>query len=102
MPMARKYGMAEVEEMSSQGDVDPRTAMVVIRYSRRLPGALEPEGFRRLLGSGRSARTEALPNRRDPAGASVGELGGEARRHRDWATPRGRPCDRGIRRNQHR
>ncbi|MDX3745663.1 type I polyketide synthase [Streptomyces sp. AK08-02] len=51
--------------MSYKDGVDPRTAIAVIGYSCRLPGAPDPETFWRLLAAGRHAITEAPPERWD-------------------------------------
>ncbi|MGW0828503.1 type I polyketide synthase, partial [Streptomyces sp. NPDC002845] len=51
--------------MSYEDNVDPRTAIAVIGYSCRLPGAPDPETFWRLLAAGRHAITEAPSDRWD-------------------------------------
>ncbi|MEH0420581.1 type I polyketide synthase [Streptomyces sp. B21-083] len=74
--------MLEVEKMAYKDGVDPRTAIAVIGYSCRLPGAPDPETFWRLLAAGRHAITEAPPERWDADAISAAADAPDAERVR--------------------
>ncbi|MEW2120083.1 type I polyketide synthase, partial [Streptomyces sp. NPDC005474] len=68
--------------MSYKDGIDPRTAIAVIGYSCRLPGAPDPETFWRLLAAGRHAITEAPPERWDADAISAAAAAPDAERVR--------------------
>ncbi|WP_405812826.1 type I polyketide synthase [Streptomyces sp. NBC_01390] len=68
--------------MSYKDGVGPRSAIAVIGYSCRLPGAPDPETFWRLLAAGRHAITEAPPERWDADAVSAAADAPDAERVR--------------------
>ncbi|BBC30136.1 Polyketide synthase [Streptomyces graminofaciens] len=68
--------------MSNQDEVDPHTAIAVIGYSCRLPGAPDPETFWRLLAAGRHAITEAPSERWDADAIAAAAAAPDAERVR--------------------